>query len=228
MPSASSIRGSVRGTEKNIIVPRGGTLCFGVIQLSWQPGLSPFSVLFCPTHCNSCHLNNTSLLLVGVQLHCLLHYNDVCPLHLTLYGNYVVLPWHVMWDRTFVLAFHSCFAELLFGLYSCVCWWVICSRFKWLCLRLCKQDVSVHAFLVFKTVYVARLCVVYKAVFFNRQHYQHVVIIIAHCWSPLQRDHRCTPNHWVVTRILSERVSFLYSIEIDNLLLDAWSYEPVQ
>lgn len=128
--------------------------------------------------------------------------------HLTLYRNYVVLPWCVIWDRTSLLAFHSYFGELLFGLYSSVCWWVICSRLKWLCLHLCRQDVSVHAFLVSNIVYVARLCVVCKAVFFNHQHYQHG-IIIERCWSALQRDHKGTPNHWVVIQILSERVSFL-------------------
>lgn len=147
--------------------------------------------------------------------------------HLMLYRNYVVLPTSVcdLGQNIFAcLLLNSYFAEFLFGLYSCECWWVVCSRSKWLCLHLCRQDVFVHAFLVFNIVYVARLCVVCKAVFFN--HYQHV-IIIERCWSALQRDHRGTPNHWVVIQILSERVSFLYSTEIDDFFLDAWSYGPV-
>jgi len=81
----------------------------------------------------------------------------------------------VIWDRTSLLAFHSHFAELLF---TAVCADGLFVQDSSGCAFIyADKIISVHAFLVSDIVYVARLCVVCKAVFFNHQRCQHVIII---------------------------------------------------
>lgn len=58
-------------------------------------------VLFCCTHRNNCSFNSTAILLVCsfIAFFSIL----MCCLHLNLYWNCIVLPWHVIWGRTDVL-----------------------------------------------------------------------------------------------------------------------------
>lgn len=96
-----------------------------------------------------------------------------------------------------MLFFRTCF--LIFGLHSCVCWLVICSRFNWLCIHIWSLDLSC-CFPSCHSICLSEFYATCWALLWQRHQQYHLACTASLC--ALRCVHRYTPDQSVTTKIL--------------------------